>query len=322
MIIAGIDEAGFGPVLGPLVVSATAFSLPDEHAGTSLWKVLSGTVTRKVSKRKSTLAIGDSKQLYSGLRGAVGLENLERGVLAMLRTQGCAVSCLRELLAAISPGALEHKAQYAWYGDDALALPTCVSPVDLALISNALSVAMSRTGVKLELVRSETVFEGEFNRIIQATNNKSTLLVDVTCRQLMHLWQKFSAGGVRIYVDHQGGRVYYLSTLERVFDGCKFRVIDERDDYSAYMVTDGDRWAEIHFQVECEQAHMPVALASMASKYLRELFMTIFNRYWAVHVPGVAPTAGYHGDGTRFYQEILPAIQRLGVEQHMLYRSR
>lgn len=322
MIVAGIDEAGFGPVLGPLVVTATAFSLPAEQAENSLWKVLAGTVTRKASRRTGTLAIGDSKKLYSGLRGAVGLENLERGVLAMLRSAGQSPACLRELLAAISPAALEHKAQYVWYGEDRLVLPTCVSPVDLSLISNALAVAMARTGVKLEMMRSETVFEGEFNRIIEATRNKSTLLVDITCRQLMRLWEKFACGGVRIFVDHQGGRVYYLPTLQRVFEGCQFKVIEERDDYSAYRVTGGDRWAEIHFQVQCEQAQLPVALASMASKYLRELFMAVFNRYWIEHMPGVAPTAGYHVDGTRFYQEILPAVQRLGVAEHMIFRSR
>jgi hypothetical protein len=65
-----------------------------------------------------------------------------------------------------------------------------------------------------------------------------------------------------------------------------------------------------------------VALASMTCKYLRELFMTAFNRYWAALVPGIKPTAGYYGDGQRFFEEIQPAIRNMGVDQQAIFRSR
>ena len=49
-----------------------------------------------------------------------------------------------------------------------------------------------------------------------------------------------------------------------------------------------------------ETHHLPIALASIMSKYIRELFMLFFNRYWANQVTDLRPTAGYYQDGKRF----------------------
>ena len=63
---------------------------------------------------------------------------------------------------------------------------------------------------------------------------------------------------------------------------------------------------EIAFQAKGE-SHMPTALASMASKYLRELAMHGFNDFWGRHVAGLRPTAGYPVDALRFKAEIAAA---------------
>ena len=48
---------------------------------------------------------------------------------------------------------------------------------------------------------------------------------------------------------------------------------------------------------------MPVALASMISKYTREALMSRFNTWWQTHLPALAPTAGYYSDGVRFIEQ-------------------
>ena len=53
-----------------------------------------------------------------------------------------------------------------------------------------------------------------------------------------------------------------------------------------------------------------VALASMLCKYLREVCMRQFNRFWEKHVPGIEPTAGYPVDAKRFYEAIQAAMER------------
>ena len=147
-------------------------------------------------------------------------------------------------------------------------------------------------------------------------------MFDVTSRLLDWLWRKSPPGLLRIYVDRQGGRRRYLPGLQRVFAGCRFKVIDETDLFSAYRITGRQRTGEICFMTGAESKRLPVALASMTSKYLRELFMEMFNGYWTTRVPGLAPTAGYYTDGRRFYKEISPAARRLKVDGEMLYRCR
>ena len=65
-----------------------------------------------------------------------------------------------------------------------------------------------------------------------------------------------------------------------------------------------------------------MALASMTCKYLRELLMHEFNRFWRNKVPGLAPTAGYPGDSRRFYNAIRPAVKELGLVRKRIWRSR
>jgi ribonuclease HII len=322
MIVAGIDEAGYGPVLGPLVVGAAAFDVPDELADVSMWKLLSGALSVKPSRKRGRVAIADSKKLYDGLGGQWGLEHLERGVLAMLHTRGLSPRTLSELVETVAPGTWPRAGADDWHRDT-LELPRSIDAVSAALGGNAIAHAMSNCGVSLRGIRCQVVMPREFNRLIDAVDNKSVVLFDVAARLLAWLWEQTTPDkSVRVVVDHQGGRTRYLPALQRVFEGCSFKVLDESERLSAYEMLCGQRRAEFHFLVRAEDAHLPVALASMTCKYLRELFMTAFNRYWATMVPGIKPTAGYYGDGQRFYREILPAAERLGVAAQALYRNR
>ena len=321
-VIAGVDEAGLGPVLGPLVVSATAFDVPDRSADVSMWQLLAGAVCRQAAKRGSPVRIADSKKLYSGLRGPGGLSQLERGVLSMLAAGGQRPDSLRALLRSVAPAAPAQLGDYPWYAGCDLALPHSVGATSISLSANALAARMAKAGITLVAARSEPVFAGEFNRMVRATDNKAVTLFDVTCRLLMHIWRTFPGGPIMVHVDRQGGRARYLAPLQRVFQGCAFKVLAENETDSAYRLTGRGRAMDVRFTVDCEDRHLPVALASMLSKYVRELFMVLFNRFWASHVSGLAPTAGYYSDGRRFYAEIGPVIRRLGVDGSMVYRSR
>ena len=80
----------------------------------------------------------------------------------------------------------------------------------------------------------------------------------------------------------------------------------------------------IDFKVKADDSRTPVALASVAAKTARELFMERFNAWFAARKPGLAPTAGYPVDARRFLADIddlsgeLPADRR----QSLLIRCR
>jgi hypothetical protein len=48
--------------------------------------------------------------------------------------------------------------------------------------------------------------------------------------------------------------------------------------------------------------------------------MRQFNAFWAKHVPGIKPTAGYPADAKRFYREIEPAMKKLGIAKEAVWR--
>ena len=320
-ILAGIDEAGLGPVLGPLVMCASVFEVPDALADQPLWDSLAPAVARKPGRKSTALAIGDSKKLFNR-KSAKPLRHLERAVLSALAASDQHPRTLADILTMITADARSGAEEYPWYRPEEVALPRVLSATDVSLSANALGVAMRKVGIRMRGIRSECVFVGEFNRIIRATRNKSTAALGITFRLVEYLWRRLRSGSMHIHIDRQGGRMRYISALERAFEGCSFKILREDPDCSDYEMSDARRTARITFSVGGEAASMPVALASMAAKYLREVFMEMFNTFWSAHIEGLIPTAGYYTDGRRFYGEIQDAMTRLGIDEDIICRCR
>jgi len=308
-------------VLGPLIVSAAAVAMPDQLADRCIWSLLSPAVSRRPGRRSSAVAIGDSKRLYSSRRKN-RLKHLERGVLAMLATRGRKPSTLAGLLSVLAPRAAQQTSEYPWYESLDLPLPRDVSATDVLLLGNSLAAAMAKHKMQLLAMRSEPVFVGEYNRLVSASRNKAAVLMDVTMRLVMDLWRRREATRIRIYIDRHGGRIRYLPALQRVFPGAQLKILQEDDSCSAYRLETARHAGRIQFVTGGEDRCLPVALASMTSKYLRELFMVLINRFWSAHVPGLKPTAGYYVDGRRFHREIQPAMRPLALDNNLVYRSR
>src|SRR3954470_22648422 len=114
MILAGIDEAGYGPLLGPLVVGCCAFDVGDADPLAEqlpcLWKRLKKSVSKNRTKAGKKLHINDSKIVYTA-----GLKELERAILALIATQIEQCEGLEHLLTLTAKHALDDIRAYPWY---------------------------------------------------------------------------------------------------------------------------------------------------------------------------------------------------------------
>ena len=67
---------------------------------------------------------------------------------------------------------------------------------------------------------------------------------------------------------------------------------------------------------------LATGLASIFSKYVRELFMRLFNEYWQGLLPGLNATAGYWTDARRFLAQLAESLDERQVPMDLLVRQR
>jgi len=302
MLIAGIDEAGYGPILGPMLVSGVAFRLPESLSGVSLWDLLSVSVTAKPRKMATKLVITDSKKVYARRSG---LRNLERSALAAVW------ACTRDrpvdftsLLAAIALDGDPHL-QHRWYCHSDLPLPYAADRDELGIARRLFINELAEANAELVLVMAVPMVESRFNQLIDQMHKKSAVLFGQTVRLVDAIIRATAEKRIDIYLDKQGGKMRYVNDLMRTFgQSAELEVLDERPEYSGYRLGFRGKTVTLHFLMGAETQHLPVALASIVSKYVRELFMLQFNDYWCHLYPGLRPTAGYFTDGKRFLADL------------------
>ena len=330
MVIAGVDEAGYGPLLGPLVVGCCAFELADDRDGCDplgepadwpcLWKRLGRYVSRNRLKSGRKLHVNDSKLVYSP---AGGLKELERAVLAILATRCDGCDDLPGLLGRVAPHALDDLGDYPWYRPfDAERFPLEQDATPIRLFAKALREHMEASQTRCVRVAARVVLERQLNRMIDATRNKGSMLFSVSAIHLADLLREFGERRLLIVCDRQGGREHYGQLLRLMFEEWALEVNREQDGYADYTLRRGGHAVRLVFREKAEEKCMSVAVASMLSKYLREALMRRFNAFWKQLLPQVQPTAGYYGDGARFLSDIAEKRRELGIGDELLVRAR
>jgi len=321
-VVAGIDEAGYGPMLGPLVVSAATFELPDELKNVCLWELLTDSICRRPSRKRRRLSICDSKKLY---RRADDLIFLERAVLAILYAgTGRLPKDLHQLLQTIAPELALQRLQYRWYNHENPTLPVTTTADDVRVAGQSVKRDLRDCNIKLTGLWAAPLLEEQFNQKVGQTRSKAAVLMGQTLTLMQKIIQAGKGQHVCIHVDRQGGRVNYQRILLRAFSRYSLTVEHETSHCSSYRLELPSRPhpLRIRFLQSGEDHHLPIALASMVSKYLRELFMRCYNAFWRSHKPDLAPTAGYYTDARRFLQDIQPVIRLLGIDPSRLIRCR
>jgi ribonuclease HII len=332
-VYAGIDEAGYGPLLGPLIVGRSVLVVPklDPDAPTpDLWLRLGKAVCKRVSDRAGRIAVNDSKKLTTK---AAGIRHLELGCLAFAGMGDGSDACdpqrafdLGGWLDLLGETGHRDGGLLPWYAPaDASpwqVLPAAVTAGEVAVASGMLRNCAQRIGIGLGDLGAAVVFEDQFNRMVAATHSKASVSFTFVAGHILHVWQTYGQHKPTVVIDRQGGRTHYRELLAQSFPDAQVDVIEESATSSAYTMTDAhDRSMNVTFMVDAEESHMPVALASMVSKYTRELLMARLNAYFTEKVPGLKPTAGYAKDGKRFLDDLAPHLSGLGLDPQQLRRT-
>ncbi len=320
LILVGIDEAGYGPILGPLCVASVALRLEhwDAKEAPDLWRVLASGVSRQGGRggrpdARGRVAIADSKRLKlaNSVSTTHPLVHLERGVLAAAR---CLAGVLpvddAALLGVLGTSFPAHRC----YAGDAFALPLAHRPDAIDIAASMLDRALGEAGATFLALRCRMLGEAQYNALIRASGNKAETTGAALVEHVRHAWSLLASApsGTRLGIacDRQGGRMSYAPILDRALPGATITVLEQTEVRSRYVLERDGLRAGIAFVVEGERDHLPVALASMIAKYTRELAMLRFNRHWsgvsrgAIGEDGVRPTAGYAQDARRWLDEM------------------
>jgi ribonuclease HII len=315
----GIDEAGYGPNLGPFVMSAVACRVPPAHLDGDLWSALAPAVRRAEEEDDGRLLIADSKVVYSTARG---LHALETGVLACLGLH-CVngATSLASLLDHVCPHHTELKEECWYHGTTSV--PVEVDADELATVRERLRGACVGGALTTLTAQSVLVCPPRFNAVLDRWESKAVVLalaLAELCRRILPA--DADDEPACFFIDKHGGRNNYAAMLQQVFTDGLVLAEEEGRERSVYRVQGMTRPVRVTFEPRADGAHFPVALASMVSKYLRELCMLEFNRFWQQHVPTLKPTAGYPSDAARFLAAIQPAATKLGVAAEALWRRK
>lgn len=272
----GIDEAGYGPILGPLVIGCCTIDCDDEQADI------------EAVCRAAPLGVRDSKQLHKP--GDLG--PLESVALAAI-----------EWLAGIQP---QNAAElFALFGEDEQtrsAFPWMAGATELSLPRAARNIpnwdlpTLTSAGASARIIHPHTL-----NEAATAGTNRAAVELDAIGELLR---ERLPGKACSITVDRLGGRRFYADFFADLSPDSDVTDIDEIKAASRYVFHAHGHQHRAAFLVGGESASPLVAIASCIAKYLREVHMLLLNQYWSGRFRWLKPCAGYGSDAKRWLYQL------------------
>ena len=335
-LVLGVDEAGYGPNLGPLVVAVSAWAVD------SRLEVLDGLEpfapefqAASWTPRSAFVPFGDSKKIYQSGKGLAGLNFALRFFESIFEGKPSEKRPWFEL-GRLAQEDLSRVELHPWY--------RCKNPAKGLGRANQVDwnseascrfarEKLLKLGVRLIGFRLRVLDEAYFNECVDRLGNKSDVLghisLELAWKVLGECMDFHSFKGIEIYCDRQGGRKKYAGLISQTYERSHREsqvpfcsVVGESPKTSLYSMRHAGIATSIRFQVHGDSLYPPAA-ASMVAKWARESLMERFNGYWREVVgPGLKPTAGYAVDAARFARDIEPWITKLAIEKNQWWRRK
>ncbi|MGB5365127.1 MAG: hypothetical protein WBM75_18005 [Polyangiales bacterium] len=298
MLVMGVDENGLGPRLGPLVATSVVLEVSRYPRAALCRRGLGlGLTDSKETGGFGRMAFTESVALALVERGGAGVPASVDGFFDRVAPES------RPKLRACCPD--EATARQCWGVDPSLPM----FGGDAAQGRRLLDRLIGRSSLRIVDVRSRVACAGMLNAKHSDGTNK--LAVD------LELFEDLIAS---VHVRHGspllvlcgmiGGIRDYASRFAR-FDSNRVEAIENRRGQRRYRVED---LGELRFEVDADARHLPVALASIVGKFVREICMHRIGEFYRNDVPELKLASGYHDPvTTRFIDATERSRRRLGI---------
>ena len=304
-LVVGVDENGYGPRLGPLIATAVLIEVPAYDRA-------------ELQRAGMAAGVRDSKQV-SAFGKMAHAESLALGLLEQLHGETFAdvdglfsKLCLDDLPSLRAPCPSKSAPQCwgpqlalpAFGGDPARAAPWLAS--------------MEGLGVQVQHASSAALCARRFNDELDAGVSKS--VVDLGLFERLLLDARAAADGDLVaYCGMVGGMLHYPKHFRALCEREVTPVVETRAQ-RAYEIAG---LGQVSFEVHADDRHLPVALASIVGKYVRELWMERQNRFYQGHDPSLRRASGYHDSVTTAFMDGTAALRaRRGIADDCFLRRR
>jgi ribonuclease HII len=296
MRVCGVDENGLGPRLGPLVATAVTLELPSYERAR----------LRRIGAR---VGIDDSKA--------------SAGFGQMATAEGLALAVLESLHGAAPRDADALLHQLALHGlsplrarcPDAAGLQCWSARLELPAFGGELAEgrrALSRLvrhGVRVVHARSSIACVSKLREDVARRGSRTS--VDLALFESLVLDARAAAGqDLEVILGMVGG----IRDYPRYFEHLRDRAFETLPTDAGARRYRSAGLGTLSFEIDADARHLPVALASMIGKYVRELSMERQNRFYASHDAELPAPSGYHDPVTRRFVDQSRALRRrLGI---------
>ncbi|MEZ6080364.1 MAG: hypothetical protein R3C56_33240 [Pirellulaceae bacterium] len=168
----GVDEAGYGPNLGPLVVAASLWKTPEDCSEQQFSHAMAKHFsTANWSPSCHHVPLGDSKKLYATRSG---LATLEAGLLALQFSLAPDCTSLGQFIQrVVRPESIDELNSLDWYaGYAAEPIPSVLELTEVLRLSQLAQSNLAPVGIELVDLKATIVCEPHFNQAVAKSGSK------------------------------------------------------------------------------------------------------------------------------------------------------
>ncbi|MCM8763958.1 MAG: hypothetical protein NC830_01130 [Candidatus Omnitrophica bacterium] len=254
MTYLGIDENGYGPALGPLVVSGIK-------------------ATSDITEKRPD-GICDSKILFSSQNKLAKIEKIALAIFKICRQKlpENALDIFENFENVHCP-----EINPAICFESLPKIPLWTTGSDAEKYVEYLSEFLTQHRIKIESVNSQILCVNKFNNFCRKNMKKD--FINYMLFEKIMLQFSLDCDDLIITAGKIGGRKRYICFLRNGF--CEWEIIKEKEDkeVSTYLLTKNKKKIILNFVKDIESKSFLGTLAGIYGKYIRELFMTGINSW-------------------------------------------